>query len=53
MAKSKLFKFPNKKEPGYSGRRRTKKRQHRWPEEPETAPEGLATALSRRYSGKS
>jgi hypothetical protein len=54
MAKqSRVRRFPNDKEPGYSGRRRSKKRQRRWPKPTETVPEGLAKGLSLRYSGKS
>lgn len=54
MAKQKIKqKFPNNKEPGYTGRKRPKKRQRRWPKEPETVPEGLGKGLSLRYSGKS
>lgn len=54
MAKqNKVRRFPNAKEPGYTGRRRSKKRQSRWTREPETVPEGLGKGLSLRYSGKS
>lgn len=54
MAKQKrVYRFPNSKEPGYSGRRRSKKRQQRWPKPTETVPEGLGKGLSLRYSGKS
>jgi hypothetical protein len=52
MAKQKNKKFQMGTVPGYSGRKRPKKRQCRWSREPETVPEEFGKALTRRYSGK-